>query len=186
MVDCRKCGKPILSHAYYVNGAAYHETCEKINVHHKDESTQVKPNAIKNNIQGIIKWFLYDKGYGYILVKGKGDDLFFHISEYRSEEPIEIGDKVSFKIGIGRNNRPAAKNVSFIARAKKHQHDKPYYGKPTYDGFFAEIFDIETTETCMKCGGTGHVTAVDDDYIGFQCEKCYAFWKSRNKDRLSP
>lgn len=40
------------------------------------------------------------------------------------------------------------------------------------------------TSTCLRCSGTGHVTAVDDSHIGFQCEQCSRFWKQRNKDNI--
>jgi len=42
------------------------------------------------------------------------------------------------------------------------------------------------TGTCLRCGGTGHVTAITPEFIGFQCEKCRAFWKKRNRDNLRP
>lgn len=39
----------------------------------------------------------------------------------------------------------------------------------------------EITSTCLKCGGTGQVTAREDGYIGFQCPDCKSFWKKREK-----
>lgn len=43
----------------------------------------------------------------------------------------------------------------------------------------------EITAKCLRCGGTGNVTAIDERFIGFQCEKCRAFWKKRNVENLS-
>lgn len=40
------------------------------------------------------------------------------------------------------------------------------------------------TAACLRCGGTGHVTALTPTHIGFQCEQCKSFWKTRNKDGL--
>ena len=40
------------------------------------------------------------------------------------------------------------------------------------------------TRTCLRCGGTGHVTALTEQSIGFQCERCRGFWKERNRDGL--
>ena len=60
---------------------------------------------------------------------------------------------------------------------------KRFFGKATYveTGFFG--FGLrKLTSTCMKCGGTGHVTAVEDAIIGFQCIKCKAFWRKRDSD----
>lgn len=33
------------------------------------------------------------------------------------------------------------------------------------------------SQVCLKCGGTGHVTAITASHIGFQCEHCRSFWK---------
>ena len=159
-------------------------------------------------MEGTVKWFSNEKGYGFLLVDGRSDDLFFHISEYKSEEIVQNGDKVSFDIGTGKNNKAAAKNVRFISRAKNPQHNKPYYGKPTRTkdkseaglligmlggpvGMIAGVLigsmlgKKAITSTCLKCGGTGHVTAIDEAFIGFQCEKCKSFWRKRNKDGLT-
>ena len=43
----------------------------------------------------------------------------------------------------------------------------------------------EITSKCLRCGGTGNVTAIDERFIGFQCESCKAFWKKRNEENLS-
>lgn len=40
------------------------------------------------------------------------------------------------------------------------------------------------TQTCLKCGGTGHVTAITASHIGYQCEHCRSFWKGRNKENV--
>jgi hypothetical protein len=42
------------------------------------------------------------------------------------------------------------------------------------------------TSRCLKCGDVGHVTAITPQQIGFQCEKCGSFWKSKNKENLEP
>ena len=54
-------------------------------------------------MEGTVKWFSNDKGYGFILVADMANDLFFHVSEYKSEEVIQNGDKVSFEIGTIEN-----------------------------------------------------------------------------------
>lgn len=159
-------------------------------------------------MEGTVKWFRYEKGFGWILVRGRTNDLFFHISQYKSEALIQPGDRVSFEIGTGKNNKPAAKNVRFIARAKSPRPSKKYYGKPTRTkdksetGFaigllggpvgmmvgylIGSLFGKENiTSTCLRCGGTGHVTAIDENFVGFQCEKCKRFWKKKNRDGLS-
>lgn len=41
---------------------------------------------------------------------------------------------------------------------------------------------VPITRTCIRCGGNGHVTAVDDGVTGFQCPNCKSFWKVRDKN----
>jgi cold shock CspA family protein len=41
------------------------------------------------------------------------------------------------------------------------------------------------TQVCLKCGGTGHVTAITSSHIGYQCAHCHSFWKGRNKDNVT-
>jgi cold shock protein len=40
------------------------------------------------------------------------------------------------------------------------------------------------TSECLRCGGLGHVTNLDERFIGFQCEKCKSFWKKKNEAGL--
>jgi CspA family cold shock protein len=172
-------------------------------------------------MEGTVKWFNIEKGFGFIVVTGRPNDLFFHLSEYRSEKVIQPGDRVSFDVGIGKQNKEAAKNVYFVARGNPIENQKPYYGKPTresvsggvsFPGFalagaavgallfgpfgaaagglllsggFEKLPGQLITSSCLKCGGTGNVTNIDENFIGFQCENCKSFWKKRNKENLS-
>lgn len=172
-------------------------------------------------MEGTVKWFKDEKGFGFIVVTGRPNDLFFHISEYRSEQKIQSGDKVRFDVGIGKQSKEAAKNVNFVARGNPIEPQKPYYGKPTHEtvsggpncpgmaltgaaiggllfgpfgaavgglllsGGFEKLPGKEITASCLKCGGTGNVTNIDENYVGFQCERCKSFWKRRNKEGLS-
>jgi CspA family cold shock protein len=168
-------------------------------------------------MEGTVKWFTEEKGFGFIVITGRPNDLFFHISEYRSEQKIKSGDKVRFDIGIGKQSKEAAMNIYFVARGNPIEcvrntvsPHKQYYGKPTktkdlsaegrrfgllgtggpidriLGGWFGSMFDgKEVTSTCLKCGGTGHVTAIDENFIGFQCSNCRSFWRKRNKENLS-
>ncbi|WP_411720716.1 cold-shock protein [Mycetocola sp.] len=54
-------------------------------------------------MNGTVKWFNAEKGFGFITVDGDGEDVFVHYSAidstgYRS---LEEGQKVSFEIGTG-------------------------------------------------------------------------------------
>jgi CspA family cold shock protein len=50
-------------------------------------------------------------------------------------------------------------------------------------GFERSQGELITSE-CLRCGGTGHVTNINERFIGFQCEKCKSFWKKRNETGL--
>lgn len=45
--------------------------------------------------------------------------------------------------------------------------------------------DVFITSECLRCGGVGNVTNINEDFIGFQCERCKKFWKKRNKEGIS-
>lgn len=170
-------------------------------------------------MKGTIKWISYDKGYGFVFCSERTNDLFFHLSEYKSHEVLIAGDTVSFELGLGRNGKDAAKDVRFVDRTIRQAKDRAFYGKPTKkkgefvprntsstlggiavgllfgpvggliggllgSGGFERAPGTLITSACLRCGGTGHVTNLDERFIGFQCERCKAFWKKRNVDRI--
>lgn len=63
-------------------------------------------------MQGIVKWFNAEKGYGFIQ-REDGDDVFVHFSAIQSDgfKTLEEGQKVSFDIVDGARG-PQAANVS--------------------------------------------------------------------------
>jgi CspA family cold shock protein len=62
-------------------------------------------------MQGKVKWFNNEKGYGFIEVAG-GEDVFVHFSAIQGEgfKSLEEGQEVSFEILEG-NRGPQAANV---------------------------------------------------------------------------
>ena len=62
-------------------------------------------------MQGKVKWFNNEKGYGFIEVEG-GEDVFVHFSAIQAEgfKSLEEGAEVSFVIVEG-NRGPQAANV---------------------------------------------------------------------------
>ncbi|MGG0177225.1 MULTISPECIES: cold-shock protein CspD [Bacillaceae] len=62
-------------------------------------------------MQGKVKWFNNEKGFGFIEVEG-GDDVFVHFSAIQTEgfKSLEEGAEVSFDIVEG-NRGPQAANV---------------------------------------------------------------------------
>ncbi len=65
-------------------------------------------------MQGKVKWFNNEKGFGFIEVEG-GEDVFVHFSAIQSEgfKSLEEGQAVSFEVTEG-NRGPQASNVQKI------------------------------------------------------------------------
>ncbi|MGQ0441575.1 cold shock-like protein CspB [Bacillus sp. B-TM1] len=62
-------------------------------------------------MQGKVKWFNNEKGFGFIEIEG-ADDVFVHFSAIQGEgyKALEEGQEVSFDITEG-NRGPQAANV---------------------------------------------------------------------------
>ena len=62
-------------------------------------------------IQGTVKWFSSEKGYGFIAVEGQ-KDVFVHYSMIQSTEggfrTLNEGDRVEFEITEGKKGPQAA------------------------------------------------------------------------------
>jgi len=65
-------------------------------------------------VQGTVKWFSAEKGYGFIQREG-GDDVFVHFSAVQDEgfKTLEEGQKVEFEITKG-DRGPQATDVHKI------------------------------------------------------------------------
>ncbi len=63
-------------------------------------------------MQGTVKWFNAEKGYGFIAPDDGGADVFVHYSEIQSEgfRSLEEGQKVDFEVGQGQKG-PQAQGV---------------------------------------------------------------------------
>ncbi len=71
-----------------------------------------KPQGGTNMLQGKVKWFNAEKGFGFIEVEGQ-DDVFVHFSAIQGEgfKSLEEGQEVSFEIVDGARG-PQAANVT--------------------------------------------------------------------------
>jgi CspA family cold shock protein len=65
-------------------------------------------------LQGTVKWFSAEKGYGFIEVED-GDDVFVHFSAIQGDgfKTLEEGQKVEFEITEG-DRGPQASDVHKI------------------------------------------------------------------------
>jgi CspA family cold shock protein len=68
---------------------------------------------VAERIQGTVKWFSRDKGYGFIQREG-GSDVFVHFSAIQGEgfRSLEEGDRVEFTI----ENSPKGPQAADVVR----------------------------------------------------------------------
>jgi cold shock protein len=65
-------------------------------------------------IEGVVKWFSAEKGYGFISVEGQ-PDVFVHFSAIQGDgyRNLEEGTRVKLEIENGKNGKgPQAANVT--------------------------------------------------------------------------
>ena len=76
-------------------------------------STISKKKAVNNMVQGTIKWFSDQKGYGFVTPDGGAKDVFVHFSALQGEgfKSLAEGQKVSFDIVSGPKGEQAANVV---------------------------------------------------------------------------
>jgi CspA family cold shock protein len=70
-----------------------------------------------NLVNGTVKWFNSEKGYGFIQQDDGGKDVFVHFRQVNStgygRVELNEGQKVSFEIGQGEKG-PQAENVTVL------------------------------------------------------------------------
>jgi CspA family cold shock protein len=78
---------------------------------------QPKGIAMANLVNGTVKWFNSEKGYGFIQPEDGGKDVFVHFRQVNStgygRVELNEGQKVSFEIGQGEKG-PQAENVTVL------------------------------------------------------------------------
>ena len=68
-------------------------------------------------MQGTVKWFNATKGFGFIEVDGRGDDVFLHVSALQEAglQTVTEGQKVEFdKVASRKAGKFQATNVRVI------------------------------------------------------------------------
>ena len=66
-------------------------------------------------VNGTVKWFNDEKGYGFIQQEQGGADVFVHFRQINSQgrRTLSEGQKVTFEIGQGQKG-PQAENVTIV------------------------------------------------------------------------
>ncbi|MBU0944726.1 MAG: cold shock domain-containing protein [Proteobacteria bacterium] len=85
-------------------------------------------------MNGTVKWFNKEKGFGFICVSGH-DDYFFHVSHIQGSQLPDNGDSVTFLPEIGKKGKPVATKVTITQKASR-ESVTPYYGKPRYEDVY--------------------------------------------------
>jgi CspA family cold shock protein len=70
-----------------------------------------------NQVNGTVKWFNDEKGYGFIQQDNGGKDVFVHFRQINSNGydrvSLQEGQKVTFEVGEGEKG-PQAENVTTL------------------------------------------------------------------------
>lgn len=70
-----------------------------------------------NQVNGTVKWFNSEKGFGFIEQENGGKDVFVHYRQVNSNGYDRVtlyeGQKVSFEVGQGEKG-PQAENVTVL------------------------------------------------------------------------
>lgn len=71
-------------------------------------------------MQGVVKWFNAEKGFGFIAPEEGGDDVFVHFSNIEGQgyRTLDEGQRVEFEKGQGKKG-VEARDVRLIAPARE-------------------------------------------------------------------
>lgn len=69
-------------------------------------------------MKGVVARWL--TSYGFIEADEEDEDIFVHVSEVESGEPLQKGQKVTFEVEEGRKG-PKAKNVKVVEETEEQE-----------------------------------------------------------------
>lgn len=67
-------------------------------------------------MQGTVKWFNSEKGYGFITPDNGGKDAFVHVNDLQRSRVngLTEGQRVNFDMTPGKGGKESATNISLI------------------------------------------------------------------------
>jgi len=71
------------------------------------------PVSPSGRLVARIKKYFEDRGFGFLEIEGRTDDLFFHISEVKGRDTVQTGEYVEYSVGEGRKG-PQAVDLRII------------------------------------------------------------------------
>lgn len=91
---------------------------------------------MSERIEGTVKWFNAEKGYGFIKQNGSDDDVFVHHTAIKMDgyRKLVEGDVVEFEITEGRKG-PQASEVTVKSHATTRSNDSYDEGFSDDDGY---------------------------------------------------
>lgn len=75
-------------------------------------------------MQGVVKFYKEDKGFGFIVNDEGGQDIFFHVTACAEGYVPQEGDVITFELGQGKDGRTAAKDVRLASDAGASRVDE--------------------------------------------------------------
>jgi len=110
-------------------------------------------------VQGQVKWFSEEKGYGYI-VADDGKEHYFNIRDIQGANLPRNGDVVSFESGQGKKG-PKASSVSIVAKSQAPSNSRGSDDRATCTHCGKKMVPRIITyrgepskSVCPFCGGT--------------------------------
>ena len=96
-------------------------------------------NTVAERNRGVVKWFNSSKGYGFIAIDGRDEDIFVHFSSISMDgyKRLNEGDVVEFDIGKGKKGAQA-ENVVLVQTGNpqpKSKRAKAARASERYDEF---------------------------------------------------
>jgi CspA family cold shock protein len=101
--------------------------------------------------KGIVKWYDNEKGYGFIIPDGGGDDVFLHCSNLpsgRKVDEIEEGQPVEFTVFKSFKGKEA-RDVLLIGGGSMFSHKKTW--GPGYRIFKCQFCSARWIEVSNNC-----------------------------------